>query len=200
MSSDPATRLSATSYAVLGMIGYLEPCTPYDLKRFIDQSIANFWPVPHTTFYAEPARLAAGGYLSQQQEDSGRRRKLYSLTQLGRDALQAWVALPTAAPPELRDELELKVFLGADPRPLIEQRLQWHRQKLTELEGYLAQLRGAAGPPGIERCLVGGTSYHRSLIEMFEGLRELSGSAEPEAGGLELEAGLPPPVSVPDQS
>jgi PadR family transcriptional regulator, regulatory protein AphA len=176
MSSEDGIRLSSTSYAVLGMIGYLEPCTPYDLKRFIDESIANFWPVPHTTFYAEPARLAANGYLSEQREDGGRRRKLYSLTQRGRDALQAWVALPTAAPPELRDELELKVFLGADPGPLIEQRLQWHRQKLTELEGYLSQVRKADWPTGLERSLVGGTAYHRILIDLLEGL---SGSTAP---------------------
>ncbi len=173
---------------MLGMIGYLEPCTPYDLKRFIEQSIANFWPVAHTTFYAEPTRLAAAGYLSEQQEHAGRRRKLYSLSEAGRTALASWVAVPTAAPPELRDELELKVFLGADPRPLIEQRLQWHREKLTELDGYLAELRTVAGPPGIERCLVGGTSYHRSLIEMFEALGELSASAEAEAG--------PPPAAT----
>ncbi len=182
MSSEDAIRLSSTSYAVLGMIGYLQPCTPYDLKRFIDESIANFWPVPHTTFYAEPARLAANGYLSEQREVGGRRRKLYSLTQFGRDALQAWVALPTAAPPELRDELELKVFLGADPGPLIEQRLRWHRQKLTELEGYLSQVRNADWPAGLERSLVGGTSYHRILIDLLEGLSESTAHTSAESG------------------
>ena len=162
---EPAVRLSGTSYAVLGLIRYHEPCTPYDLKGFIERSIANFWPVPHTTFYAEPARLAGVGYLNEEQESGGRRRKLFSLTQAGHNALEAWLATPTAAPPELRDELELKVFLGADPGALVEQRLRWHREKLTELEGYLEQVRAADGPAGIERCLIAGTSYHRMLIE-----------------------------------
>ena len=45
----------------------------------LERSIANFWMVPHTTFYAEPARLTRGGFLSEEQEPSGRRRKLYSL-------------------------------------------------------------------------------------------------------------------------
>lgn len=180
MSSDGVTRLSGTSYAVLGLIGYLEPCTPYDLKRFIEESIANFWPVPHTTFYAEPARLAEAGYLTEQQESGGRRRKLYSLTDPGRDALEAWLGTPTAAPPELRDELELKVFLGADPQPLIDERLRWYRDKLAELEGYLEQVRVTNGPAGIERCLVAGTAYHRMLIDLTSGfLDEAAARVEP---------------------
>lgn len=168
MSSAPSIRLTGTSYAVLGMIGYLEPCTPYDLKRFIEQSIVNFWPVPHTTFYVEPARLAGAGYLDERQESRGRRRKLYSLTDAGRQALQEWLATPTAAPPELRDELELKVFLGADPGPLLGERIRWHHQKLAELEGYLAAVSTSDWAPGVERSLQAGTTYHRLMIEMIE--------------------------------
>jgi DNA-binding PadR family transcriptional regulator len=160
--------LTGTSYAVLGLIGYLQPCTPYDLKRFIEQSISNFWPVPHTTFYVEPARLAVAGYLEERQESGGRRRKLYSLTPAGRQALEKWLATPAAAPPELRDELELKVFLGADPRPLLGERLRWHQQKLTELEGYLEAARDGSWPAGVARSLEAGTAYHRLMIEMIE--------------------------------
>jgi len=177
-------RLSTTSYAVLGLVGYLEPCTPYDLKRFIEQSIANFWPVPHSTFYAEPARLAKAGYLTERQESGGRRRKLYSLTEVGREAVAGWVGAPTAAPPELRDELELKVFLGADPQPLIEQRLRWHRDKLSELEGYLEQVRSGGAPAGIERCLIAGTAYHRTLIDLASGFLEQTDDDQPATAAV----------------
>lgn len=180
-------RLSGTSYAVLGLIRYLQPCTPYDLKRFIEQSIANFWPVPHTTFYVEPARLAQAGYLEEEQESGGRRRKRYSLTPAGRKALEVWLAEPQAAPPELRDELELKVFLGADPRPLLSERLEWHRRKLGELEGYLAAVRGEEGwAPGVERSLQAGTAYHRAMValtEEFQRQAEQLGPPPPEPSG-----------------
>lgn len=184
MSSDrPAIRLSGTSYAVLGLVGYLEPCTPYDLKRFIEQSIVNFWPVPHTTFYAEPARLAAAGYLTERQEQTGRRRKLYSLTDAGRSALAAWLDEPSAAPPELRDELELKVFLGADPRPLLQGRVEWHVRKLAELEGYLAEVQRQDGwAPGIERSLLAGTEYHRRMLDLTAGFARTADRDEGEAG------------------
>jgi len=47
------------------------PSTPYDLKRFVQLSVGNFWPFPHTQLYAEPARLAEAGLL----EETGRRRR-----------------------------------------------------------------------------------------------------------------------------
>jgi DNA-binding PadR family transcriptional regulator len=165
------TRLSGTSYAVLGLVAAWGPCTPYDLKQAIETTVENFWPVPHTTFYAEPARLAEAGLLAVEQEERGRRRKHYSITPAGRAALDAWVAEPSAAPPQLRDELVLKVFLGADPGPLTEERIAWHRGKLAELEGYLGQVREGGGTPGMERSLIAGTEYNRVLAEMLERLR-----------------------------
>ena len=87
-------RLSGTSYAVLSLLELLGPATPYDLKQLLEKSIENFWPVPHTTFYAEPDRLARGGFLTVRQEQGGRRRKRYELTERGREALRDWTASP----------------------------------------------------------------------------------------------------------
>jgi DNA-binding PadR family transcriptional regulator len=165
-----APRLTGTSYAVLGLVAAWGPCTPYDLKSAIEMTVANFWPVTHTSFYVEPARLAEAGLLAVDQEQHGRRRKLYSVTGAGRAALDAWVAEPTAAPPQLRDELVLKVFLGAEPGPLVAERVAWHREKLAELEGYLEQVRAGEGDQGMERSLVAGTEYNRALLAMFERL------------------------------
>jgi len=170
MPDDAAIRLTGTSYAVLGLVDAWGPWTPYDLKRAIETTVVNFWPVPHTTFYVEPARLAEAGLLGVEQEESGRRRKLYSVTDAGRAALRAWVSEPSAAPPQLRDELMLKVFLGADPDPLREERLTYYQAKLAELEGYLEAVRAGEGTRGMERSLIAGTAYTRALIAMLEEL------------------------------
>src|SRR6266550_7900562 len=95
-----AIRLTGTSFAVLSLLDALGPSSPYDLKQALEKSVENFWPVPHTTFYAEPARLARGGFLSERQESGGRRRKLYALTDAGRQALAQWVASTDVAPPQ----------------------------------------------------------------------------------------------------
>jgi len=163
-------KLTTTSYALLALLDQLGEGTSYDIKQALDKSIENFWPVPHTTAYEEPARLAEGGYLSVDQEAGGRRRKSYSLTDEGRRMLREWAAEPVAAPPQLRDEFMLKVFAGAEPAALVEQRLDWHRAKLEELGGYLENVRAAEGFEPSERTLIAGLSYHRRMIEMIEEL------------------------------
>ncbi len=172
MNSKP-TRLTTTSYALLALLDQLGEATSYDIKQALDRSIENFWPVPHTTAYEEPARLAAAGYLSVTQEEGGRRRKRYSLTESGLQALRAWATEPSAAPPQLRDEFMLKVFAGAErTEPLRDQRLAWHEAKLEELNGYLDEVRKAEGWEGSERTLLVGLAYHRKMIELIELLYE----------------------------
>jgi PadR family transcriptional regulator AphA len=173
MNSKPI-RLTTTSYAVLSLLELLGEATPYDLKQALEHSIENFWPVPHTTFYDEPTRLARAGYLSESQEEGGRRRKRYVLTDAGREALREWADSPGAPPSQYRDEGMLKIFAGADPEVVFAGRGDWHRAKLAELEGYLENLKeGHEGPRedkwrGPEATLVGGINYHRQMIDAFE--------------------------------
>jgi PadR family transcriptional regulator AphA len=179
-------RLTTTSYAVLGLLDLLGEATPYALKQALERSIENFWPVPHTTFYDEPARLARAGYLSESQEHSGRRRRVYALTDSGREALRAWADSPDLAPQQLRDEGLLKIFAGADPRVVFARRGEWHAEKLAELEGYLENLHAAPHEPyrerwrGAELTLQAGIAYHRQMLATIE---EFLASSSLVAGG-----------------
>jgi PadR family transcriptional regulator, regulatory protein AphA len=161
-------RLTGTSYALLALLDQLGEATPYEIKGAMEQSIENFWPVPHTTAYEEPARLAVAGYLSVRQEPGGRRRKVYSLTEEGRAALAAWANDSEVSPPQLRDEAILKIFAGADPWPLLDARVDWHRAKLVELQGYLDDVRGEEGWRPSEVTLIAGLAYHRKMLELLE--------------------------------
>ena len=165
-----STRLTSTSYALLALLDQLGEATPYDIKQAMDKSIENFWPVPHTTAYDEPARLASGGYLSVRQEEGGRRRKTYSLTDAGRTALAEWAASPEAAPPQVRDEVVLKVFAGGDPLAFVEPRRAWHEEKLRELQGYLEEVRGDEAWQRSALALTAGIAYHRKMLEMLDEL------------------------------
>src|SRR5499425_2183183 len=84
-------RLSPVSCLVLGLIGLRGPSTPYDLKKAVGRSVSYFWPFPHSQLYGEPERLAEAGLLSRKTEQTGRRRKLYSLTRKGDAALKQWL-------------------------------------------------------------------------------------------------------------
>jgi DNA-binding PadR family transcriptional regulator len=185
-------RLTSTSYAVLALLELLGEATSYDLKQALVRSIENFWPVPHTTFYEEPARLAQAGYLSARQEAGGRRRRLYKLTEHGHDALREWAREPDVGPQQLRDEAMLKVFAGGDPAAVFASRADWHRVKLAELEGYLANLRaGQDGPRqdrwrGAEVTLIAGTAYHRQMLELIDAF--LAGAGEDALGATAPQA------------
>jgi PadR family transcriptional regulator, regulatory protein AphA len=177
-SKSKTIKLTGTSYALLAVLGEFGEMTSYDIKQAMESSIQNFWPVPHTTAYEEPARLATAGYLSARQEEGGRRRRVYALTKAGREALAEWAAEPETSPPQLRDEMILKVFAGADPSVLIGDRIEWHRAKLEELRGYLELTRGAEGFAASERTLVAGVAYHEKMLEMIDRLSR----ARPPAG------------------
>jgi DNA-binding PadR family transcriptional regulator len=94
------------------MIGLRGPSTPYDLKRGIGHSVGYFWPFPHAQLYAEPERLEQMGLLVLQSEETGRRRKVYSLTDAGRRAVREWLASPTNEHFQMRDIAELKLFFS----------------------------------------------------------------------------------------
>jgi PadR family transcriptional regulator, regulatory protein AphA len=124
----------------------------------------------HTQLYAEPERLANAGYLSEIREDGGRRRKLYSITPAGRDAFRAWLsAEPGSELPELRDISLLKVFFGADPRPIAIIQARAHREKLRGYEELERALDGTevAGPLTALRA---GVAHEREWLRYWAGL------------------------------
>ena len=127
MAGQRDIRLTPTSYIVLGLVAAAGRATPYELKQVHAASIGYFWSLNHAQLYAEPARLATAGYVTEQRERGGRRRKTYELTDAGRRALAAWLSDPGTGSTELRDPGLLKLWLGADRRKLALAQAQLHR-------------------------------------------------------------------------
>src|SRR3954447_23275443 len=112
-----AFRLSPTSYLVLGMIGWLERGTPYQLKQLVARWIGALWAFPHSQLYAEPVRLAGLGLLAEEREPGGRRRRFYRLTDEGRQELERWLEDPEAPPREVHDVGVLKLLFAGEVGP-----------------------------------------------------------------------------------
>ncbi len=164
----PAARLTETSYIVLGLIEQLGPATPYDLKRMAQISTFNFWAVPHTQLYTECARLAGEGLLSEQREETGRRRRVYRLTTLGRTALEQWLREPTEDFEEVRDPATLKLFFGGDPARLAAAQLAAHTRRLHAFEELFEQLPDA--PSGWRLALDSGIGHERESVRFWSRL------------------------------
>jgi len=167
-----APSLTPTSYLVLGLVGRLGECTSYDMKRFVSLSIGYFWTFPHSQLYAEPVRLVELGLLTEEQETAGRKRRVYRLTDGGRDALRGWLAEPTDAPTEIRDLAVLKLFFGSQAqheqvRELAARAADSHRKRLAEYEA-IALVEGIDEH---ERATLElGLRYERAAVEYWDEL------------------------------
>jgi PadR family transcriptional regulator, regulatory protein AphA len=162
-------RLSAVSYVVLGFVQWAGEATPYRLKQLVAGSVGNFWTLQHAQLYTEPERLAQAGYLTEERERGGRRRKVYTVTDRGRRALEKWRAEPTDAIPELRAPALLKLFFGADPAALAPLQIEAHRRKLAEYEAIRDSIPDDV-PEGPRLALDAGIASARQQIEWWEAL------------------------------
>jgi PadR family transcriptional regulator AphA len=160
-------RLTPTSFIVLGLLQWAGTSTPYELKRLVSESVGNFWTLQHAQLYTEPERLAAGGYVTEEREEGGRRRKRYTITDKGRKALREWRRTPSGALSELRDHGLLKLFFGADPGELAPVQLEAHREQLAEYEALREQDVGAE-PRGPWLALEAGIRFEREWIGYWE--------------------------------
>ena len=138
-------RLGPSAYLVLGFIAELGPSTPYDLKRAVARSIAYFWSFPHSQLYVEPERLAKLGLLSEEQEDHGRRRRLFSITGAGRAALKEWLDAPSHTQTETRDLGLLKLYFADLTTPervrqMAEEQIALHKERLAEYDAFSAEM------------------------------------------------------------
>ena len=166
------TRLTPTSYIVLGLLEIRGEATPYDLKQLLAESVGNFWTVQHSALYAEPERLAVGGYVRERREAGGRRRRRYRVTAKGRRALGEWAAEPTSDFTELRDPGLLKLFFGADPGRLAAPQLEAHSAKLAEYEALHASMKQDDGPEGPRLALEAGIAHEREWVRYWKRLAE----------------------------
>jgi len=164
-----APRLTDTSYAVLGLLDQCGSATPYQLKQIAQVSIFHFWSIPHTQIYTECGRLAEAGLLNEKREESGRRRRIYSLSPAGRKALDEWRSDPEADFYELRDPGLLKLFMGADPGTLARTQIERHERRLAEYEQLLEQ---DGIPEGVRLAIEGGVGHQREYVRFWSRLAD----------------------------
>ena len=118
----------------------------YDLAKGFDASVANFWMATPQQLYRELERMESQGLVRARVVQQERRpnKRVYSLTEAGREALRDFTARP-AKPTAIRDELLVKVQAvdGGDVaavRAGVTERLEWARAKLARYDRLRARL------------------------------------------------------------
>jgi PadR family transcriptional regulator AphA len=128
-------------YALLGLLAR-QPRWGYDLARRMKEPIGYFWHANHSQIYPELAALETDGLVTHEVVQQWDRpdKKLYSITEVGRAALQRWVTEPASSAPS-REELMVKAFSVwlADRDTAIVLYRAHEREHLRQLAVYEAQ-------------------------------------------------------------
>jgi DNA-binding PadR family transcriptional regulator len=145
-------------------------------------TIGNFWSFPHALLYKEPPRLVELGLLTEEREEEGRRRRLFTITSAGTDALQAWLESPSWEATELRDPGLLQLFFADQGSSetqgdIAREQLPIHRAKLA---GYETEERAQRDSDGAStdltlehwrgQTLRMGVLYERAAVDFWEGV------------------------------
>ena len=82
-------------HAILGFLNYM-PFSGYDLKKVFDTSVQHFWPADQSQIYRTLSRLSEAGLVEVQvvEQEDRPDRKVYSITDEGRQELRGWLAKP----------------------------------------------------------------------------------------------------------
>jgi PadR family transcriptional regulator AphA len=86
--------LTPTSYALLGLLA-MRPWSSYELTKQMGRALHYVLPRAESNVYAEAKRLVDAGLATAEREATGRRgRTVYTITDAGRTALDAWLTTP----------------------------------------------------------------------------------------------------------
>lgn len=158
-SASPAT------YGLLGLLAS-RSWTGYELTRQVQRSLRFTWPTSEGHLYREQKKLVALGWATVESEKVGKRtRKRYAITDAGRTALQAWLAMPPDEP-HFQIEGLLQAFFadrgtavqlaasfratGAHARAMLDE-LGGYAEEYLDDEGPMAMLEQGRSGPGQER-------------------------------------------------
>jgi DNA-binding PadR family transcriptional regulator len=123
-----------------------KPRSGYDLTQWMQRETSHYFAVGHNRIYPALTGLERDGLVVHEvvPSDRGPERKVYSITEAGREALLSWVDSPPVER-QVRDEQLVKVLCyGFLPTGRALARLEevkaLHEEKLARYEGYRREL------------------------------------------------------------
>src|SRR5580704_6741975 len=126
-------------YALLGILGR-QPSYGYDLKKDYDFYYGKEKPLAFGQVYATLSRLLRDKKITTEEAiepSAGPERKLYAITNLGRQDLETWLATPEKLHPNTQTVLFIKVvtsiLLDKKPDIYLDAQRSAHLKRMREL-------------------------------------------------------------------
>ncbi len=149
-------------HALLGLLAQ-ESRHGYDLKNAFEAMLGGTWPLNIGQVYTTLARLGRDGLVESEvvPQDLLPDRKVYSLTEVGREALEHWLAEPTKESIRLKDEFFVKLLVhqlvaSDNSLDLVWKQRQVYMQKLAQLTA----LRTDPSLDDVTKLLIEGAILH----------------------------------------
>jgi DNA-binding PadR family transcriptional regulator len=134
-------ELTATSYALLGLLAFGDGLTGYELKQRADKTLRFYWVSPAMSqVYSDLTRLEELALVEVSTQSRGRRTiRRYHLTDTGSTALREWLVRQPADFPTLKHPVALRLLMGhlIDPgvrRAMLDEYLQALDGRRIELQ------------------------------------------------------------------
>jgi DNA-binding PadR family transcriptional regulator len=177
------TELSKPAYVVLGMIATGRR-SGYAMSRTAKEAIRHFWAISDGQIYPLLKKLTEDGYVTGERSETegGRERVLYSLTDRGQAALDAWLNSTDRPQHEFRDEGVLRLFfaeeLAVDQlRAQVAVMMERHRRAHERLES----MRSRAGDRACALLTLRyGLDLHQFAIDWFGRLDDELAERDPD--------------------
>jgi DNA-binding PadR family transcriptional regulator len=137
-----------------------EPAHGYELKLALEQTFGDAYPSPNIgQIYVTLKRLEQDGLVRGQDVAQTTRpnKKVYEVTQAGRDALRAWVDEPSDGP-RIRDEFFIKLILA--PMAGLADRMELINAQRRHYLGVMRNLASMSPGDTPARLLIEGAMLH----------------------------------------
>ena len=148
-----------------------KPRSGWDLSRWMEGETSHFFSIGHSSVYPALSRLEEAGLAEHQSvaSDQGPKRKVYSITEVGREALLSWAQEP-AAEREVRDEQLVKALCyGFLPEERVLERLRQekvsHERKLEMYEEFERRLEAQ-----LKEGVISKEAYLGTLLTLRRGI------------------------------
>jgi DNA-binding PadR family transcriptional regulator len=124
-------------FGILGLLAE-QPLHAYSIKARFEDLLGGSWEVNIGQVYTTLQRLERDGLVEPAEPRGDRGRLPYRLTEVGRKALEAWLAEPESEPQQLREEIYLKLQLATriangDLPALLARQRRVYLQRLKDL-------------------------------------------------------------------
>lgn len=105
-------------YAILGMLSW-KPLTGYDMKRMMQDSPIMYWSGNNNQIYKALVKLLNDGYVTNEIEyqDGAPNKKIYTITESGKDALMNWVFKTEPEIPEFKKTFLIQLSWAGELEP-----------------------------------------------------------------------------------